>query len=110
MFDITLILKGIIILAVALVVYKLWPMFKAAAPAALVEVVKLIARFAVYAIEAEYGSGNGKAKFDEALKMAQSYLQRFHLTFDTETIKSAINEEWLKLNMEQLSTGMKKTE
>ena len=110
MFDITLILKGIIILVVALIVYKLWPLFKAVAPAALVEVVKLVARFAVYSVEAEYGSGNGEAKFDEALKKVQTYLQRFHLTFDTETIKSAIQEEWLKLNMEQLATGMKKTE
>lgn len=110
MFDITLVLKGIIILIVALVVYKLWPLFKAAAPAALVEVVKLVARFAVYAVEAEYGSGNGEAKFDAALEMVQNYLARFNLTFDTEAIKNAVQEEWLKLNMQQLSTGMKKTE
>lgn len=110
MFDITLILHGLIVLLVALVACKLWPMIKAVAPAAVVEVIKLIARFAVYSVEADFGSGNGSAKFDAALEQVQTFLKKYHLTFDIKTIKAAIQEEWLKLNLEQLSTGMKKIE
>ena len=110
MFDITMILHGLIVLVVALVVYKLWPMFKAVAPAVVINAVKLLARFAVYSVEADLGSGNGQAKFDAALAKVQMLLQKYGLTFDMEIIKSAIQDEWLKLNMQQLSTGMKKTE
>ncbi len=51
MFDLTLILKGLIVLIVALLVYKLFPVIKAAVSVAVLNVLRLVARFAVYAVE-----------------------------------------------------------
>lgn len=110
MFDVTMILQGLLVLLVALAVYKLWPAIKAAVPAVVVKFIQTVAHFAVYAVEAEFGSGNGEKKLDAALELVKEWFARFHLTFDTETIKTAIKEEWYKLNVEQIESGMKKTE
>ncbi len=110
MFDITMILQGLLVLLVALAVYKLWPAIKAAVPAVVVKFIQTVAHFAVYAVEAEFGSGNGDEKLDAALAMVKGWFEKFHLTFDENTIKTAIKEEWYKLNTEQIQSGMKTIE
>lgn len=107
MFDVTMILQGLIVLLVGILVYKLFPVIKSAVPAAVLHVLKLVARFAVYAVEAEFESGEGEKKFDAALEMVQGWMKKFGLTFDLDTIKKAIHEEWYKLNFDQIEAGVK---
>ncbi len=110
MFDVTMILQGLLVLLVALAAYKLWPAIKAAVPTVVVKFIQTVAHFAVYAVEADFGSGNGDKKLDAALDLVKKWFERFHLTFDADMIKTAIKEEWYKLDVEQIEGGMKKIE
>lgn len=110
MIDITMILQGLIVLLVGLAAFKLWPIIKASVPAIVLDIIRLVARFAVYSVEASFGSGGGEEKFKAALEMAQDWLERYGFTFDTDMLYNAIKEEWYKMNLEQIQTGIKKPE
>lgn len=108
MIDLTILFAGLIALMSTAVMLKLWPLIKTIIPMALLQVLKQVAKYFVYAAEAELGRGNGKNKFDMALSKAQGFLEKYRLTFDKDAVRTAILQEWLNLNMAQLNSGMKK--
>ncbi len=108
MLDMTVLLTGFISLLGLVVVYKLLPLFKSFVPLTLLNILSQVAKYFVYAAEAELGRGKGKDKFDMALQKAQAFLEKYHLTFDTQVVKDAILHQWLDMNMAQLNAGMKK--
>lgn len=108
MIDMTILITGLIALFSSVIFIKLWPLFKSILPMTLMRVLQQVAKYFVYAAEAEVGHGHGADKFDMALSKTQAFLERYHLTFDKEAVKNAIRQEWLSLNMAQLNSGMKK--
>lgn len=108
MFDATILITGLVSLLGFILFYKLFPLIKSVIPMTLLNVLNQVAKYFVYAAEAELGRGNGKDKFDMALQKAQAFLEKHRLTFDTQAVRDAILQQWLHMNMAQLDSGMKK--
>jgi hypothetical protein len=108
MIDVTLILTGVLSLLGLILFYRLFPLIKSVIPLTLLNILKQVAKYFVYAAEAELGRGNGSSKFDMALQKTQGFLEKYRLTFDAQAVKDAILHQWLNLNMEQMASGMKR--
>lgn len=105
-FDITTLILGVG--ALALFVWKLFvaPKIPDATMSALIKA----AHIAVYAAEAIFGRGFGEEKALEALVRVKSFLAKFNIKFDEDSILAAIKSEWQKMNQEQIRDGVKEPE
>ena len=110
MIDITMILQGLIVLLVGLAAFKLWPIIKASVPAIVLDIIRLVARFAVYSVEASFGSGGGEEKFKiqkEHDKRKRDYAKKhgyklitIKYTYDTyESIEEYLDKELKQLGV-----------
>ncbi len=114
MIDLSFAIGAIIAVILAVICIKVYPIIKASISPATLAVISWFAQTIVRAVEAEFGSGGGEEKREEAFARINKILapmielcESMGFTIDAEQIYDAIQAAWLKMNLEQIMAGEK---
>lgn len=90
--DLTPIFQAIITLIGAVIMYRIVPWIKTVTTERQQELIKSVARTAVFAAEQMYKNCGGEQKYAAAISYAQDKLRSAGLHIDRETIEAAVKE------------------
>lgn len=115
--DLSILIGVLFAVTFAVLLVKVWPLIRVFIPPAALAVINWLADIVVRAVEAEYGSGNGDVKHQEAIKKVQDalsplikYLNKHGFTLDVGYIYDAVQAAWKKLDLQQKLSGEKEAE
>ena len=115
MIDVSCVIGTAVAIMIAVVIYKLLPAVEAFLPEGALFLVNWFAGIVVKAVESEYESGEGAEKREEAFRRINEaldplicYMNKHGYTISAEHIYEAIQAAWIKLDLAEISAGVKR--
>lgn len=114
MIDMSFVVGAVIAVIIGFVLYKAWPAAKAFIPSGALYFINWFAEVVVKAVESEMEGEAGERKreeafrrINEAMKPLIEYMEKFGYTISAERIYEAIQAAWIKLDLDEIQSGVK---